>query len=113
MLVPNGLAPAVATLEQMALQRDATPEHRAECAAVLLARCLHEARARGQACIVLLPLPSHLMIEGAAWTRAANFVPAKELAALPTEVARALAPGAVGTLVDSSADSEGLGPRLL
>jgi len=80
LLLPDHTGAAVATIDQLALQRDATPEQRAECAAVLLSRALVEARALHQVGAIVPLLPPLLRVEGARWLKAAGFVSASEVA---------------------------------
>ena len=74
-LLPDAIAPGIAVLEQLALQRDPSAEERAACASALLARAQREAEAAGQRCLVVRPLPKQLQVEGGRWLEAAGFLP--------------------------------------
>lgn len=84
----------VAWLEQLSLQRDVTPEQRAEWSAMLIARALREARALGQRWAISPVLPPLLRVEGARWLEAAGFGAAAESGA-PAEVVELVPPGAM------------------
>ena len=66
---------------QVCMQRDASAEERASCAAQLLERAMTEAAALGQSKIGVSALPAALSVEGAAWLAAAGFSIADEGAA--------------------------------
>ena len=72
-LLPDGGGKGVATVEQLALQRDPSPSERAACAARLLERALEEATARRQRWLVVRALPNWLQVEGSRWLEAAGF----------------------------------------
>jgi hypothetical protein len=72
-LVPNDRGEGVSSLEQLAVQRDVTPDGRAECAAALLGGAIREAVARGQSAVVVAGLPPQLTVEGTRWLEAAGF----------------------------------------
>lgn len=78
LLVPDGASEGIATIEQLAFQRDAAPEERAECAAALLETALAECAARRQRYALVPPLPPLLSVDGAKWLQAAGFASADE-----------------------------------
>mmetsp|Transcript_51350 Transcript_51350/g.133431 ORF Transcript_51350/g.133431 Transcript_51350/m.133431 type:complete len:566 (-) Transcript_51350:10-1707(-) len=110
LLMPNGVAEGVATIEQLAVQRDAEPEARAACAALLIKRALSECKERGQRHAIVPALPPLLQVEGLRWLAAAGFAPlvtatdGADGTTVPAElfelVGRGTAPGAVYRAVD-------------
>jgi len=75
LVVPDGASAGCATIEQLAVQRDAAATERAACAAHLLLRSMDECRQLHQRYAIVPPLPPLLSVEGAQWLQAAGFAP--------------------------------------
>ena len=73
LLLVDAAGEGAALIEQVCMQRDATAEERAACAAKLLERAIAEATSLGQSSIGVSALPAALSVEGATWLSVAGF----------------------------------------
>ncbi|KAL1514945.1 hypothetical protein AB1Y20_004021 [Prymnesium parvum] len=107
LVIPDGAGAGIASLEQLALQKEPSAAERAACAACLLARAQREAAALGHTHLAVRTLPNHLQVEGARWLEEAGFVSAGAEGLAPEGLARALAGAAYYKRLELATDGRG------
>jgi len=93
LLLPDSGGDGIASLEQLAVQRDAVAAERMACVQALLERAHAEAAALQQSHMIVQALPAHMQLEGTAWLEAAGFAAACETT--PARISRAMKAGAM------------------